>query len=200
MAMDEILLEEISVPILRVYRWQRPAASFGYFEKYSAVVIEHGERELVRRWTGGGVVLHGDDFTYSVMVPRDAQFMQLSAAESYRVIHERLADTMCESGVPALVAEVAAPKISQACFENPVRHDVLLEDRKIAGAAQRRTKSGLLHQGSILMGDLPEDFGRHLASKLAVSVAQRQIGSSQLEAATRLAGSKYGTDQWLKKF
>ena len=135
MAMDEILLKKISRPLLRVYQWNRPAASFGYFEKYSAVEGEHAGRELVRRWTGGGVVLHGKDFTYSIMAPVDSPLFKSNAGESYRMIHEQIVETMRESGMRAWIASAASPKTSTACFENAVRHDILLDQQKIAGAA-----------------------------------------------------------------
>ena len=70
MAMDEVILKEVSVPTLRTYCWLRPAVSFGCFEKFSSVVEEYADRESVRRWTGGGVVLHGEDLTYSLSVPK----------------------------------------------------------------------------------------------------------------------------------
>ena len=60
----------IERPLLRVYRWERPAVSFGYFERWEPVREKYPEREAVRRWTGGGVVLHGEDFTYSMLIPR----------------------------------------------------------------------------------------------------------------------------------
>lgn len=199
MAVDEIILQKISVPVLRVYGWLRPAVSFGYFEKAAGVSSRHAGRERVRRWTGGGVVLHGGDFTYSLFVPKDSPFLQLGAAESYRAIHERIAGAMRESGADVFVAEAASPKISRACFENAVRHDVLSNGRKIAGAAQRRTKFGLLHQGSI-QTKVQDGFAGKLANKLAVHVIRRLLDQCELDAATALAKSKYASDAWMRKF
>ena len=200
MAMDEILLKKISRPLLRVYQWNRPTASFGYFEKYSAVEGEHAGRELVRRWTGGGVVLHGKDFTYSIMAPVDSPLFKSNAGESYRMIHEQIVETMRESGMRAWIASAASPKTSSACFENAVRHDILLDQQKIAGAAQRRTRFGLLHQGSIQCADLPANFGARLAEKLAVHVIERPPREGEQEAAARLSEMKYGADSWLRKY
>ena len=200
MAMDEIILEEISVPTLRVYRWLRPAVSFGYFEKFTSLENRHPGRELVRRWTGGGVVLHGEDFTYSLIIPRGCCVGELSPAQSYCAIHELLAQTMLESGISASVAGGASPKISADCFENAVRHDVLLGGRKIAGAAQRRTKAGLLHQGSIQCTQLPGDFAGQFAGMLAAKVVQRSVRESELSGAAALAESKYATTHWMRKF
>src|SRR6516162_1777209 len=59
MAIDEALLENANLPVIRFYQWDHPALSFGYFGRYSDVVRQ--ERDLVRRWTGGGIVFHGED-------------------------------------------------------------------------------------------------------------------------------------------
>ena len=200
MAMDEVLLKEISVPTLRAYCWLRPAVSFGYFEKYSAIENLHPGLELVRRWTGGGVVFHSGDFTYSLIIPSDHTLVKMRPAESYLAIHESLTQAMLGAGMVASLTAGASPKISSACFENAVPHDVLEGGRKIAGAAQRRTRHGLLHQGSIQTAELPGNFGKQFAAKLAAGVIQRQVKQSELSAAIELAGSKYATPQWLRKF
>jgi lipoate-protein ligase A len=59
MAIDEALLESAAVPCICFYGWQFPALSFGYFGRFSDVAIYAGERDLIRRWTGGGIVFHG---------------------------------------------------------------------------------------------------------------------------------------------
>ena len=200
MAMDEILLEEISVPVLRIYRWLNPAVSFGYFEKYASVENQYADRDLVRRWTGGGVVLHGEDFTYSLIVPHGCALMQMSPAQSYLAIHEVITQAMQESGIAASIAAAPAPKISTACFENAVRHDVLLNSRKIAGAAQRRTRHGLLHQGSIQGDALTGNFAEKFGAKLSANVVQRPVRHREIAAAATLAESKYATPRWMRKF
>jgi lipoate-protein ligase A len=178
----------------------RPAVSFGYFEKYSGIENLHPDRELVRRWTGGGVVLHGEDFTYSLIIPNECPLIKMKPAESYLAIHESLTQAMLGAGMAASLTAGASQKISTACFENAVRHDVLAGGRKIAGAAQRRTRNGLLHQGSIQSAELPGNFGEQFAGKLASRVIPRQMKQSELSAAVMLAESKYATQQWLQKF
>ncbi|MEI8340114.1 MAG: hypothetical protein WCH43_01090 [Verrucomicrobiota bacterium] len=200
MAVDEILLQHLSRPVLRVYRWLRPSVSFGYFEKFKAVQAQYPSREPVRRWTGGGVVPHGEDLTYSLLVPTGSLFLRLKTAESYRAIHERIAAAMNRAGVTVSMAGDDQQKISQACFENPTRYDILREGRKIAGAAQRRTKFGLLHQGSIQNIDLPLAFGESLAAEFSGQQNEREIGMDELAAAQGLAESKYATEAWTRKF
>ncbi|MES2571853.1 MAG: hypothetical protein V4710_17595 [Verrucomicrobiota bacterium] len=147
MAVDEMLLRSASVPCLRVYRWKRPSVSFGYFSRHAEVAREWPGRDLVRRWTGGGVVPHGEDVTYTLVLPLDCPLVGMGAPELYRLIHERIATVLGEGGT---LAGSAAARVSDACFENPAMHDVLYGGRKVAGAAQRRTRSGLLHQGTVV--------------------------------------------------
>jgi lipoate-protein ligase A len=200
MAVDEVLLQRLDRPLLRIYQWLRPSVSFGYFEKYEAVLAAHPGRDLVRRWTGGGVVPHGEDLTYSLLVPAGSAFMRLKTADSYRAIHERIAGAMNRAGVVVSMAGGADEKISQACFENPTRHDILQQGRKIAGAAQRRTKFGLLHQGSIQNVELPVSFEETLAAEFSGCVNTRKIKRTELKAALALAEMKYATDAWMRKF
>jgi lipoate-protein ligase A len=192
MAIDEALLGAIDGPVLRVYRWARPSVSFGYFERWEPVRAAHPERDAVRRWTGGGVVLHGDDLTYSVLVPGAGGM----AEASYTFIHGALCAALQDMGIPALAASSSAPKISQSCFENPVLHDVMAGGKKIAGAAQRRTRLGLLHQGSIQGLELPIGFGAAFAAHLAEGVYRQSF--DVIAAADKLARQKYATVAWLE--
>ncbi len=200
MAIDEVLLQQVKVPLLRVYRWERPAVSFGYFEKFAPIYSRFPSLDLVRRWTGGGIVPHGDDFTYSLLVPVNAGFMHARPGDSYLAIHERIAAAVRRCGSEVSVAARSDAKISQACFENATQHDILLNGRKIAGAAQRRTKFGLLHQGSIQTMSLPAEFGHTLAGELSDNVAAKDLDEAALAAAESLAAAKYATDAWTQKF
>jgi lipoate-protein ligase A len=87
--------------------------------------------------------------------------------------------------------------MSHACFENPVLYDVLVEGRKVAGAAQRRTRRGLIHQGSVQTLDLPKRFGEGFAARLGGVVRAQCFDIAK--AAEKLASEKYGTIAWLEK-
>jgi len=200
MAIDEVFLQQVSAPLLRFYRWEKPSVSFGYFEAFKPIQAAHGDREPVRRWTGGGVVLHGEDVTFSLIVPRADPFLKLTTGESYRAIHEAIAGVFRRAGVGAEVAPVHAPKISQACFENAAQFDLVLESRKVVGGAQRRTRFGMLHQGSIQALDLPAGFPEELGRVVSESINRRDLLDSELAAAEALALGKYGTEAWLRKF
>lgn len=192
MAIDEALLEGIHArPILRVYRWARPAVSFGVFEEFAPVRAAFPGREWVRRWTGGGVVEHGADFTYSLIAPRSCPWAMGRAEESYRVVHQAIARAL----PGAQMADAAAPRVSQACFENPVRYDLLREGQKLGGAAQRRTRRGLLHQGSLRAAVRVGE----LAAAMANEAAPRVLREVELRRAEEIAAAKYGTREWLER-
>src|SRR5215471_6615450 len=90
MAFDEALLEampRLGFAVLRFYSWTEPAASFGYFQHYSEVQLLTPLRPLVRRPTGGGIVPHDCDWTYSLVFPNDHEWYALTAVESYRRVH-----------------------------------------------------------------------------------------------------------------
>jgi lipoate-protein ligase A len=196
MAMDEVLLRAAVQPLLRVYGWAAPTVSFGYFGRFAEIQPLWPERELVRRWTGGGIVPHGEDLTYTLLVPKSDPFAGESSAESYRMIHEAVAQAL--GGALSLAA--GAPKVSDECFANPTAHDILAGEKKIAGAAQRRTRHGLLHQGSIQRRGLGEEFASRLAAALGRRVDSRALSAEEAAQAAELAAAKYGTVEWLRRF
>jgi lipoate-protein ligase A len=199
MALDEALLRTATDPVLRFYRWRAPAASFGYFSRLEEVRQLSGERELVRRWTGGGIVMHGEDLTYSFVVPAAHSLCGKAAREIYAALHRAIASALARGGVNATLAISAAPRISDACFANPVQADVLIGSRKVAGAAQRRTRAGLLQQGSIQLHGLPQMFTDDFASAICATPRLAGISERCLSIATELARSKYATAAWLTR-
>src|SRR5882724_2282408 len=107
MALDEALLEAVSrlgKPVLRFYGWTEPAASFGYFQKYSEVERATHLRPLIRRPTGGGLVPHDADWTYSAVFPPGHEWYLLKAEESYRRIHDWLRLAFAELKVETALA------------------------------------------------------------------------------------------------
>jgi len=207
MAIDEALLESATIPLIRFYRWHSPALSFGYFGRFSDVAIYAAERDLVRRWTGGGIVLHGDDLTYSIMIPASDLAFSESSIWIYEKIHRALADALNGVGERAVLAGSArcadrTPQRGVAtgnCFTNPVRADVMMDGRKIAGAAQRRTRGGLLQQGSIQGFLMKTDLAQKFSQALSASCHEFEMNEEIFQRAGQLAHQKYGTDSWLRR-
>lgn len=199
MAVDEALLDSPSGLILRFYRWRQPAVSFGYFGRYAEVKSRSGNREMVRRWTGGGIVPHGDDLTYSIIIPAGHPLFTRSSPAIYSDLHDSIQRALQANGIRATLANSATPKVSDDCFANPVRADVICDGRKIAGAAHRRSRAGLLHQGSIQRGDLPHRFKNDFARILCERFESKTISSRVIERAIRIADAKYATPEWLMR-
>src|SRR4029077_20752875 len=114
MALDEALFLQATFPVIRSYAWIRPSVSFGYFTPWRSVIERFAERDAVRRWTGGGIVEHGNDFTYSVIFP-DQNLA--TNAELYRFIHSALAELLRGCGHPVEVLRYGDLPGSNDCFE-----------------------------------------------------------------------------------
>jgi len=152
MACDEALLETAPLrgwTVLRFYSWTQAAASFGYFQKYAEVERITLLRPLVRRPTGGGLVPHDADWTYSLAFPPTDAWYSLNAVQSYQRVHEWIQAAFLKLAVVTELATCCRKALPGQCFAGSEKFDVLWNGRKIAGAAQRRTRNGLLIQGSV---------------------------------------------------
>ena len=152
MAMDEALLTaamELGQPLLRFYSWNEAAATFGYFQKYSEIERLTRLRPLIRRPTGGGLVPHEADWTYSLIFPPFHSWYALKAVQSYQRVHEWIQAAFIQAGIATELASGHRTERPGQCFAGAERFDLLWQNRKIAGAAQRRSRQGLLIQGSI---------------------------------------------------
>lgn len=153
MALDHALLEaapRLGRPVLRFYGWTVPAATFGYTQRYAEAERLTPLRPLIRRPTGGGVVPHAADWTYTLVFPTVHPWYALRARESYRRVHAWVQAALARTGVSTRLAAEPARGAPMHCFQRAEQFDVLLDGGgKVAGAAQRRTRSGLLIQGSV---------------------------------------------------
>lgn len=166
MAIDYALLQELpsmGVPILHLYEWARPSATHGYFinpyqHLKEGAVRKHG-LQLAKRPTGGGVLFHLTDFAFSILIPSNHPAYSTNTLENYAFVNRMVAiviKNILGTGCQLLVEEGADP--SNFCMAKPTKYDVMINGKKAAGAAQRRTKGGFLHQGSISISLPPEDF------------------------------------------
>jgi lipoyl(octanoyl) transferase len=197
MAIDEALLESVTVPSIRFYQWDHPALSFGYFGKFEEVASY--QRDIVRRWTGGGTVFHGADLTYSIVIPANAPVFHESSMSIYEKTHDAIREALATEGHISELAVNPGPKISESCFANPVRADVLSNGRKVAGAAQRRTRWGLLQQGSIQGIDFGKGFADRFAQRLCRECRLKKCDNALAARAQEIAKEKYSALAWLHR-
>lgn len=215
MALDEILLKEISVPVLRLYQWQAPELTIGFFTPRAPL---HDEpRPITRRWTGGGIVEHGKDVTLALSLPRPYLSQQSSTGERYRVFHQALVSALHETTRLSLVAEpseskaIPNPESPGSCFSEPVAWDVLDQRTrsKIAGGAQRRSRQGILHQGSLRLPEPQRDLDHPWTERLVrillenTGISPRpwsDPGESFWRAHETLLSERYRTEAWNQRF
>lgn len=199
MAVDEWLLATATAPVLRVYGWQGNWGSLGYFGKLAEARTAFPEIDWVRRWTGGGTVDHRADWTYTVVAPAGSALAGLRGAESYRILHAALAEALAAEGIRARLSSGADQTGAAFCFENPVGHDLVdPTGRKLAGAGQRRTRHGLLHQGSVAAA-CDAAFSKIRAARLATALAEtwQAVDFQPPEPRIgRMISTRYGCPAW----
>lgn len=220
MALDFLLLQrypEPEAPRFRHYEWRTAAFTFGYSQKIGFVraSLPPGEKfDLCRRPTGGGIVDHRNDWTYTLVLPRGHALYEARATEAYRAVHAALADALVELGQPAELKKECEPAVEGectpgpgVCFQRAELYDVVnrVTGAKIAGAAMKRNKHGLLLQGSIekaSMGAVDwEDFGARFSAALG-----RALGAEPVETPwpdlneDEVSGliDQYSTPEWVE--
>ena len=233
MAVDFLLLKRYPADRaanarFRHYGWHRPAFTFGYSQKIAYVRSQLPPDltpELCRRPTGGGVVDHRNDWTYTLVIPRAHALYDQPAPHSYRAIHAAIADALLSLGEPVELKESCDPidpsdnntdgencTVSAGptvCFTRPERYDVLhsATGAKVAGAAQKRTKDGLLFQGSLARGSLSaaldwDAFRPAFVEKLSATLALPAVETSWPDfAEPELDGliEHYSAPEWIEQ-
>ena len=192
MAVDEALFSCARSPVVRFYRWASPAVTFGYAQRYSEVLPRAGGLPLIRRWTGGGTVFHGEDLTIAISVPEPHPLCRQQTGAIYQQIHSAIFSVVKKEVSGAMLATPEDCRPGPACFQSPAWNDILDGGRKICGGALRRGKAGLLYQGS-LHGSFSV---RALAHALSASAGSFVPDDEVQAAAARLESTRYGTAEW----
>lgn len=212
MALDLLLLTAYPDPRvsrLRCYGWTEPAHTFGVSQRWAEWRPRAPEScALVRRPTGGGLVSHLADWTFALAVPSGHAVCAMDATRSYAVVLDALREALnAQSQGVASVPRPSAPRPYQVpgvCGDRPEPHDLVTADgSKVAGAAQKRTREGLLLQGYVERGALPRcdwgrlgrDFSRALADALGEEA--REPGAPEYPAGL-LSGeiARFASREW----
>lgn len=229
MARDEVLLNFVgqgtSPPTLRLYEWNPPTISLGYFQPYS--IFEQlpppaGALSVVRRTTGGGAILHDQELTYSFTLPVNHDLVSGKPKGLYDIMHQAVILSLADQGVLAhrcgLTDDSGPAKGPFFCFARRHEADVLVGQEKIAGSAQRRTPDAILQHGSIIVGnryaqhptaevghtsekavlELRKGLCDHFAQITGKTVQSGEWSTVELAAADTVR-TKYAKDQWTRR-
>lgn len=175
MSIDQAMLlqtAEDGIARLRIYRWDKPTVSLGYFQKFEDFQAFNPAEDLsvVRRATGGGAIVHHYDWTYSITLPA-AQAGAVAHGASPRLydsVHGAVIGWLGQHQVAAeLWSNQPLPEVQQSsavcnaggcsflCFERRHAGDVIVDNFKVMGSAQRRHGQALLQHGSLLLQTSP---------------------------------------------
>lgn len=169
MALDEGLLSDLQyehVAILHFYDWKYPSATYGYFvdpEKFFFMEeVKKIGLDLARRPTGGGILFHHVDFAFSVLVPATHPAFSQKQLENYEFVNIGVSNALKKIiNKPMKLLENSQnddEECKNFCMATPTKYDVIIDEKKIGGAAQRNTKYGYLHQGTISICNISEQF------------------------------------------
>lgn len=162
MAVDEFLFRGLTTEpgtTVRFYSWTRPTASLGYSQSVDKVLnldfCRQNGIDIVRRLTGGKLVLHWREITYSIVSSEVGTF-SATVSESYRLISEALIRGLAKMGLSARLAGPPPSSYTRGnmpCFAYPSRDEIEIDGRKIIGSAQKRIAGRFLQHGSIPLQD-----------------------------------------------
>lgn len=206
MAIDEMLLEsqkeDAASPTLRIYFWDRPCVTVGYFQK-----VEKKDAPVVRRLTGGGLVRHGDDITFSFTASHASGLLPGNVKSSYLTVNEALRKGLA-GAYPSLdfadcktMPSGRAKDKERICFEKPSCTDLLLNRKKVVGSSQRRVGAALLHQSSIFLegnkGELARLVAEGFERKMNLDLEILPLNEKEMRKAYEIENRRYASDDWV---
>jgi lipoate-protein ligase A len=221
MAVDFLMLQRYpreTVSRFRHYSWRSPAFTFGYSQKIAlvrAALPSDESFDLCRRPTGGGIVDHRDDWTFSLVIPRGHRLEEMRAMQSYLEVHQCLSESLRRQDVAAVTkpaevgeADINGKTAAGLCFDRAEAYDVINRStgQKIAGAAQKRNKRGLLFQGSLwrpALGkvinedQLRDDFVDQLAKALGATADEVPWPDFDEDEVSALTDT-YASTEWME--
>ncbi len=193
LALDEALLRS-GVETFRLYAWDPPGLSLGYFQKANETAVPKGFT-LVRRPTGGGAIAHTGEVTVSWIGRRQ----RVDAA--YAVMNKLVEDALSNLGITTTRGQgepEAAPR--GMCFDHHTCYDLMVGEKKIFGSAQRRGGDRFLLHGTLVVAKNPAASGAiSVAEALDRSIAHSEIEQAILDAAPwPLAPGSPTPEEWAR--
>lgn len=166
------LAEDGQGPFLRLYTWDGPWISFGYFQKIERAVdagwAEKVGVRVVKRPTGGKALLHAGDLTYAVAVPERHEVAGLGIVGAYEAISARVVAALRCVGVEAELgsrkpgSQERGERGTGPCAAEVMVESVMVGGKKLVGSAQVRRRGAVLQHGSVPVRDVREEWVRCL--------------------------------------
>lgn len=185
MALDEKIFNQYlldGIPVLRVYGWSSPSFTYGFSQRpEDSLDLSKCAKdgiEVVKRITGGGVLFHQDEITYSFVCSKQDAGEAPSIFVSYRQICAFLVRFYESLGLKASFAVESGSFKDKStphmfCSASNEKYDIVINNKKIGGNAQKRRKQAVFQHGAIpwsidwgLMEKYIRDFPVDMPSKI----------------------------------
>ncbi len=219
MAIDEaifLMREKLGLPAtLRFYAWKPAAVSIGYFQRIEDPSLQRYKRQkltIVRRFTGGGAILHRNEITYSLACSTHGFPTFRDIVKTQQLTHEAIILGLQNLGINAELERKETERPDPYfCFVNPSKYDVVEDGRKIAGSAQRRKNKAFFQHGSILMdhkiilesreekkvrGKIIDSLILGFEKKLGIRLLPGHLTKQEVKLSQELRQIKYSTQNW----
>lgn len=167
MAIDDALFQSFdprrSLPVFHLYGCFLPALSIGRFqnaEKFLKLdLCQQKEVPVVRRISGGGIIFHKSELTYSIVCTPGQVPASNSIKERYRnltgflIKFYRSLELNAEYALDYAACRESLTDRASFCLAGRERYDILVGGRKMGGNAQRCKKEIIFQHGSIPLTD-----------------------------------------------
>jgi lipoate-protein ligase A len=153
MRCDEGLLAGAAELTVRRYTWDPPAVSLGKFQAFddgACRVLAAAGLDVVRRPSGGRLVLHGEGFEWSFAVIWPVGALPYGTQAPYRLASAAMAAALADLGVAVDALRDEPYARSALCFASALRHDLLVAGGKAVAVAQAVRGGRALVHGSVL--------------------------------------------------
>lgn len=228
MAIDEAILRgavDLGMPTLRFYAWSEPTLSLGYFQKYNDRKQHEASADCVcvRRASGGGAIMHDRELTYSFVAPvRDSRSEETT--RWFDRFHETLIKVLAKWQINAHLSGKPHASSQQEpflCFQRRHEVDVIVDDNKICGSAQRRHQVAVLQHGSVILQQSPcapellgleEITGQKISAEILTDLwkdtlkttfqstyIQMPLTDKEVESAQEIESVKFAHPDWTHK-
>src|SRR3989338_9147372 len=155
MAIDEAILHYCQIPTLRIYGWKPSSISVGYNQDIIKEININNCKNLnvgiVRMITGGKAIYHDKEITYSFILHEDTNLLPSEINESYKAIATALVLALKKFNLNVEIKKSPEKIATSICFNSSNWYELLVNNKKISGSAQRRKDGKVLQHGSILI-------------------------------------------------
>jgi lipoate-protein ligase A len=213
MACDEVMCETMPEKyILRFFNWKKPGITFGFAQRYKNIIETLNERQksfdITRRPTGGGLVIHETDITFSFIFYSPEEF---NPKKTYDIIHSAIFEEYRENGINIDIANISNSNYNinnpiMECFKKPVDMDLLYNGKKVLGGALRKFSDYMLYQASLQFENARNDFEKHskiitkgLSKKFNIEFKNFELNKDYYSIINKKKEEKYINKTWIER-